>query len=1061
MAAIVNRNSSFSTNRARISTPPVALLTTLGLALLALAGVWELFRGGAHVPHLAAVFLAVFCLALVVMVAEFLTQRALVAEARTSHERLRCALMAGKSVAWDLDLKTGRNGWFGDLNTMFGIPSDMTTVTLGDFYQYVHSEDRKRVAEAVAKARDHHVAYEAEFRIVHKDGTLRWVSASGEFQYTNRGEPVRMLGIAVDITDRKSVHDALLKSEEKFAKAFRASPVVLTLTSTRDHRYLDINDTFEKITGWKREEIIGRTPFDLRIWVDPAQREVFAKTTLANTSIRDYEVQYRCKDGRQAVGLGSAEMIEIQGEKCLLSAIIDITDRKKAEEDLHRKDTELAEAERLAHLGSWQWDPETLKLTWSEELSRLHGFDPNLPPPEYDQFPNLFTPESWGRLRQAMKDCVETGNVPEVDLELVQPNGNKRWVSTRGYAVRDSQGKILFLRGTSQDITERRRAEQALRDSEEKFRRVVEHIGDAVLADDAAGNIVFANDRFFELFGFGREQLPELRLGTYIAPEYREMVVDRHRRRIRGESVPTHYEFEGVRADGSRIWLEVDVVPLSDSEGKITGTQSAIRDITQRKQAELQLRESGERFRRLVDHIGDALAVDDLSGRLVFANDQFFNLFGFSREDLEGIALEDYVAPEYRTEVRDRHDRRMRGEEVADNFEYEGLRRDGTRIWIEANVVAIRNREEAIIGSQKILRDITDRRRAEQVLRESEERFRFVANTAPVMIWMCGTNNLCTYVNKPWLDFVGHTFETELGMGWTKGIHPDDLESCLRKSKEGFSRRERVETQYRLKRHDGEYRWILDTGVPRFEADGTWAGYIGSCMDITERKLAEDALATIGRRLIEAHEEERTWIGRELHDDINQRLALLAVELDRSAETIPHGAEVRELVLHAQERITQIARDVQQISHRLHSSKLDYLGLAKAANSFCIELARQANVQIHFSHNDLPRSMPKEISLCVFRILQEALQNAVKHSGVTTFTADLRRTAESIELRVADQGKGFDQEEALTRQGIGLISMRERLQLVRGELTVTSKPGSGTTIHARVPLGNELRELAS
>jgi len=353
-------------------------------------------------------------------------------------------------------------------------------------------------------------------------------------------------------------------------------------------------------------------------------------------------------------------------------------------------------------------------------------------------------------------------------------------------------------------------------------------------------------------------------------------------------------------------------------------------------------------------------------------------------------------------------------------------------------------------------------KRAEARIRESEERFRRVANTAPVMIWMSGTDRKCTYVNKTWLDFTGRSLEAEVADDWSGGLHPDDLARSLQTYTEAFDRRESFERQYRLRRHDGEYRWVLDKGVPRFNPDGTFAGYIGSCIDITERKLAEESLATIGRRLIEAQEEERAWIGRELHDDINQRLALLSVELDRWRQQNPSSTPgLNEHFRHAQERISQIAKDVQGLSHRLHSSKLEYIGLATAANSFCKELSEQNTVEVQFRHAGIPRSLPKEVSLCLFRVLQEALQNALKHSGVRSFAVDLHGTADVIDLTVADVGSGFEEQEAFTRHGLGLISMRERLRLVQRELSVKSRPGAGTTIHARVSLKTrEYRAMA-
>jgi len=343
-----------------------------------------------------------------------------------------------------------------------------------------------------------------------------------------------------------------------------------------------------------------------------------------------------------------------------------------------------------------------------------------------------------------------------------------------------------------------------------------------------------------------------------------------------------------------------------------------------------------------------------------------------------------------------------------------------------------------------------------QVVRESEERFRLVANTAPVMIWMAGTDRLCTYVNQPWLEFTGRPLEAELGNGWVEGVHNEDLKRCLATYSQAFDHRQSFEMEYRLRRNDGDYRWILDTGVPRFNADGNFAGYIGSCLDITDRKLAEDALASVGRRLIEAHEEERTWIARELHDDIVQRVALVAVELERFDQRATDATTaVRDHIRQARQRLSELGKDIQALSHRLHASKVEYLGLVGAARSFCQELSEQRNLRVEFKHSDIPAAVPKEISLCLFRILQEALQNAAKHSGAQHFAVEVNGTQDEICLSVSDSGIGFDWQNAISRRGIGLISMRERLRLVNGELSIQSEPGRGTTVRARVRIRQE------
>jgi PAS domain S-box-containing protein len=345
------------------------------------------------------------------------------------------------------------------------------------------------------------------------------------------------------------------------------------------------------------------------------------------------------------------------------------------------------------------------------------------------------------------------------------------------------------------------------------------------------------------------------------------------------------------------------------------------------------------------------------------------------------------------------------------------------------------------------------RRAAETVLLESEERFRRVANSAPVLIWMSGPDKLCTYFNQSWLEFTGRAIQSELGNGWAEGIHQEDLLRCLDTSTKAFDRREPFEMEYRLRRHDGEYRWLFAQGVPRFNADDSFSGYIGSCIDVTERKLAEEALSAVSRRLIEAQEQERTYIARELHDDVNQRIALLAVNLERLKQDLPASAvKLNRRIEEAHELVLGLGNDIQALSHRLHSSKLEYLGLEAAAASFCRELSDRQNVQVDFRASGIAKELPQEISLCLFRVLQQALQNAAKHSGMQQFEVGLRGESNEIHLTVRDQGIGFDTEDKIQGFGIGLTSMRERMKLVDGELTIESQIQRGTTIRARVPL---------
>jgi signal transduction histidine kinase len=224
--------------------------------------------------------------------------------------------------------------------------------------------------------------------------------------------------------------------------------------------------------------------------------------------------------------------------------------------------------------------------------------------------------------------------------------------------------------------------------------------------------------------------------------------------------------------------------------------------------------------------------------------------------------------------------------------------------------------------------------------------------------------------------------------------------------------------------------------------------------DISKRKLAEEALSTVTRKLIGSQEDERARIGRDLHDDIGQRLALLAVELQQMKHTPPQSAvEVSSRMDELWKRASEISNDVQAFSHELRSAKLEYLGVVAAIRSFCEEFAERQRMEIEFRSHDLPSLLSSpEISLTLFRVLQEALHNAAKHSGVRHFAVELWGTPGEVHLAVGDSGAGFDPQTAIKGRGVGLTGMRERLNLVNGELLVESRPDRGTTIHARVPI---------
>jgi PAS domain S-box-containing protein len=344
------------------------------------------------------------------------------------------------------------------------------------------------------------------------------------------------------------------------------------------------------------------------------------------------------------------------------------------------------------------------------------------------------------------------------------------------------------------------------------------------------------------------------------------------------------------------------------------------------------------------------------------------------------------------------------------------------------------------------------KRKAEAVLRESEKRFRVMADTTPSLIWMCDEQGKIIYLNERRVAFAGSDLGGGYADAWTANVHPNDLKPLLDGLSWALKNRKTFSKEYRLRRRDGVYRWMFDVASPRLNGDGSFAGFIGSAVDVTDQKLAQEALEKVGGRLLEAQEEERRHIARELHDDISQKLALLAMELARANRSVNGSPEATKQCLEQIRRhCSDVAHDVQSLSHQLHNSKLEYLGIVAALRGFCKEFSQQYDVGIEFKDEKVPPCLPKNVSLCLFRVAQEALHNAVKYSGAKDFAVELSAIGDELRLVVTDQGAGFDVEEAKKKSGLGLLSMQERVHLVHGVFLVESRPGEGTRIVALLP----------
>jgi PAS domain S-box-containing protein len=284
-------------------------------------------------------------------------------------------------------------------------------------------------------------------------------------------------------------------------------------------------------------------------------------------------------------------------------------------------------------------------------------------------------------------------------------------------------------------------------------------------------------------------------------------------------------------------------------------------------------------------------------------------------------------------------------------------------------------------------------------------------------------------------------------------IHTDDQRWVLAALQKQTRVAQHFDLTYRMIARDRKVVWIQNL-VSVTNENGR-PGTRGFMIDISDRKLAEEGLKDFGGRLIAAQEEERRRVARELHDDFNQRLAVLSIELEQLGQKIEKPVSLRKSVQRLQTQAKEISAEIHRLSYRLHPAKLDHLGLAAAVKSLCSEIVDSKQMNVEFRQTGFPATLPKDVTLCVFRIAQEGLRNCVKHSRAELVRVVLTKTKRAVRLTVSDNGCGFETRSEVTEKGLGFISMKERLHILGGEIDVYSKPTRGTRIEVMVPIIEE------
>jgi PAS domain S-box-containing protein len=485
-------------------------------------------------------------------------------------------------------------------------------------------------------------------------------------------------------------------------------------------------------------------------------------------------------------------------------------------------------------------------------------------------------------------------------------------------------------------------------------------------------------------------------------------------------------------------------------QGKLDGRQYLAGidlDFTEPSRMEEALRESEERFRSLFENAVLGIYRTTPDGQILLANPALCKMLRCrSLEELQQRNLEkDGFHPAY---PRSSYKREIEKKGVIIGLEASWTTADGRKVFVRESARAIRDAGGKVLYYEGTVEDITERKRTEEALRESEERLRLAIQAGRMYAfeWDPATDVITRSAESRQVLGLGRDAFLDSGKRFLSTVYPEDRERFRQVACEVTTDNPSYQITYRVTRPEGHMVWLEEAGRAFFTEGGKLVRVVGIAANITDRKRTEQSVLELGGRLLNAQEEERRCVALELHDDIGQELAVLAFQI--------HGLSTRNLrmqIADLQAKVDEISSKVSSLSRQLHSSQLDHLGLAVAAEVFCREFSRQFALRVDYVCHDVPRHLSPSIDLAFYRVLQEALHNVVKHGQATRVRVELTCGGDELKLIVQDNGVGFDSDQSHFGTGLGLISMRERMHHINGYLSVSSHPNNGTRIEASIP----------
>ena len=733
----------------------------------------------------------------------------------------------------------------------------------------------------------------------------------------------------------------------------------------------------------------------------------------------------------------------------------------------------------VGRMGTWELDLEHLSLSCSAAFKKLFGI-PGEQDFSYPQLLQAIHPDDCGRWHSAMTSVIQTSSEFELEVRVYWPDGTLHWNLIHGGPVDLEDTKKSLLVGVSLDVTERKHDEEELRLSEERHRALTTATSQIVWVTDANGQ---GHEDQSSWEGFtGVQDSTRFDWLQSVHPDDREATIQKWQEAFTTGRI---YEIEHRvrRYDGVYRLMQACGVPVRDAAGNIREWMGTHTDITERREAENKLRDTQARLSLAMQSSATGMFDWDIVNQTIVWSPEILQLYGM-KEGETGGRYEDWlecVLPEDREKADAVIQSAMQTGKY--NLEFRFRRRnDGEVRWANGRGVVSHDASGKPVRMLGINMDITERKEAEEALEQNEELFRLTFENAAVGIAHVGLDGRWLHINRRMAEITGFTEEQLLTSDFQSITHPDDLKAELEfvnRLLAGEIKKYRIEKRYR--RRDNSTVWV-DLFVSLLQKeDGSPDHFLSIVTDITARKQAEEAiqrsreeleqkvrdrtwelaaanasLRELSGRLLQLQDNERRKFARDLHDSVGQLVAALSMNVGAIASHgDSHDLKLRQLHKDSQELIQEITKEIRTLSHLLHPPLLDEIGLLSALRWYTDGFTQRSGIATNLEiPNELAR-MSADLEIAIFRVVQECLTNAHRHSGSSSVTVRLACLDQELRVEIEDHGSGIPDEklkefESTGLPGVGLRGMRERLRQLGGSLEIISN-GKGTIVRGKVP----------